>query len=192
MRTYLPAPRRTASASMSAVHACPLTTNVACDHAHRLKPCAIAPVTPLRAYAFAAIAGKASGASPGMTSCSSFHRAVFHSLAFGSFGAIPHNSSAAGHRPKRKTTRAASAAACVPTWAPIEAVLAVLIAGTQLGLRAAASCVFCLMVWESPEVTSASGPNVSNCASAISSATRPRCAATRLATAVPMPVPIST
>ena len=34
-----------------------------------------------------------------------------------------HSSSAAGHRPKRKMTRAASAAACVPTWAPIEALV---------------------------------------------------------------------
>src|SRR5262249_916358 len=119
---------------------------VACDHAQRLKQCAIAPVTPLRACAFAATAGKASGASPGMTSCPPFHRAVFHSPAFGSFGAIPHNSSAAGHRPKRKVMGGASAAACVPTWAPIEAVLAVLIAGTQRGLRAASSCAFRLMV----------------------------------------------
>ena len=87
---------------MSAVHACPATVKVACDHAQRLKPCAIAPVTPLRACAFAATAGKASGASPGMTSCPSFHRAVSHWLAMGSFGAMPHNSSAAGHRPKRK------------------------------------------------------------------------------------------
>ena len=79
------------------------------------KACAIAPVTPLRACAFAATAGNASGASPGMTSCPSFQRAVFHSLALGSVGAMPHSSSAAGHRPKRKMTRAASAAACVPT-----------------------------------------------------------------------------
>ena len=34
---------------------------------------------------------------------------------------MPHSSSAAGHSPNRKMTRAASAAACVPTWAPIEA-----------------------------------------------------------------------
>src|SRR5258707_14973959 len=68
---------------MSAIHACPATTKVACDHAQRLKPCAIAPVTPLRACAFAATAGRESGTSPGMTSCPSFHRAVFHALAFG-------------------------------------------------------------------------------------------------------------
>ena len=53
-----------------------------------------------------------------------------------------HSSSAAGHSPKRKMTRAASAAACVPTCAPIEALVAELIAGTQRGFFAAASCVF--------------------------------------------------
>ena len=52
-----------------------------------------------------------------------------------------HNSSAAGHNPKRNMTRAASAAACVPTWAPIEALVGELIAGTQRGLRCAASWV---------------------------------------------------
>ena len=39
-------------------------------------------------------------------------------------------------------TRAASAAACVPTWAPVEAAVAELIVGTQRGSRAPASCVF--------------------------------------------------
>ena len=112
-RANLPPPRRTARASMSAVHACPEIVKVACANAQRLKQCVIAPVTPLRACAFAATAGNASGANPGMTSCPSFHRAVFHSFALGSFGAMPHSSSAAGHRPKRKMTRAASAAACV-------------------------------------------------------------------------------
>jgi hypothetical protein len=43
------------------------------------------------------------------------------------------------HNPSR-TIRAASAAACVPTCAPVEAAVAELIAGTQRGLRAAASC----------------------------------------------------
>ena len=76
-----------------------------------------------------------------MMSCPSFQRAFSHSSAVGSVGAMPHNSSAAGHRPKRKMTRAASAAACVPTWAPIEALVAELIAGTQRGFFAAASCV---------------------------------------------------
>jgi hypothetical protein len=52
-----------------------------------------------------------------------------------------HNSSAAGHNPKRNTTRAASAAACVPTWAPIEALVGELISGTQRALRWAAFCV---------------------------------------------------
>ena len=59
---------------------------------------------------------------------------------------MPHSSSAAGHSPKRNMTRAASAAACVPTWAPIEALVAVLIAGTQRGLFAAASWVAWSMV----------------------------------------------
>ena len=53
-----------------------------------------------------------------------------------------HSSSAAGHRPKRKITRAASAAEWVPTCAPIEALVAELIAGTQRGFFSAASCVF--------------------------------------------------
>ena len=43
-------------------------------------------------------------------------------------------------------TRAASAAACVPTWAPFEAKVAVLIAGTQRGFLAAASWVAWSMV----------------------------------------------
>ena len=62
-------------------------------------------------------------------------RASSHCFARGSVGAMPHSSSAAGHRPKRNTTRAASAAACVPTCAPIEALVAELIAGTQRGSR---------------------------------------------------------
>src|SRR5882757_116175 len=132
-RTNLPAPLRTASASRSDVHACPEIAKVACDQAQRLKACAIAPVTLLRAWAFAATTGNASGGSPGMTSCPSFQRAACHSLAFGSVGAMRHNSSAAGHNPNRNTTRAASAAACVPTWAPDEAAVAELIAGTQRG-----------------------------------------------------------
>ena len=52
------------------------------------------------------------------------------------------SASAAGHRPKRKITRAASADAWVPTCAPIEAMVAELIAGTQRGFFAAASWVF--------------------------------------------------
>ena len=60
----------------------------------------------------------------------------------GSAGAMRHSSSAAGHRPKRKMTRAASADACVPTCAPIDALVAVLMAGTQRGLFSAASWVF--------------------------------------------------
>ena len=118
MRTNFPVPRRTASASMSAVHGCPRTANVARAQSQRLKACAIAPVTPLRACAFAAIAGKDNGGSPCITSWPSCHRALLHSPALRLFGAMPHSSSAAGQRPKRKMTRAASAAACVPTWAP--------------------------------------------------------------------------
>src|SRR5262249_13654132 len=47
-------------------------------------------------------------------------------------------------RPQTEAEDNARSLGCrvVPTWAPIEAVLAVLIAGTQRGLRAAASCVF--------------------------------------------------
>ena len=59
---------------MSAVHGCPPIAKVACDQAQREKPCAIAPVTKLRACALAAIAGNASGGSPGMMSCPSFQR----------------------------------------------------------------------------------------------------------------------
>src|SRR5258705_12693783 len=145
-RAYLPPPLRTASASISAVHVCPETGKVARDHPQREKACAMAPVTPLRACAFAATAGKGSGASPGMISCPSFHCAFAHSLAVGPVGAMPHSSSAAGHKPKRKMTRAASAAACVPTCAPFEANVALLIAGTQRGFFAAASWVAWFLV----------------------------------------------
>ena len=58
-----------------------------------------------------------------MMSWLSFQRAFAQSLARGSFAPMRHSSSAAGHRPKRKITRAASAAACVPTCAPIEALV---------------------------------------------------------------------
>ena len=145
-RANLPAPLRTASASISAVHACPATVNVACDHAQREKLCVIAPVTKLRACAHAATAGSASGASPGMIELPVFPARLRPLPALGSVGAMPHNSSAAGHSPNRNTTRAASAAACVPTWAPIEALVAELISGTQRGLRWAASCVAWSMV----------------------------------------------
>ena len=96
---------------MSAVHGSPSMLKLACDQAQRLKPCAIAATTPWRACAFAATAAKGSGASPDTMSCPSFQRALSQSLAFASIGATPHNSSAAGHKPKRKMTRAASAAA---------------------------------------------------------------------------------
>jgi hypothetical protein len=43
-------------------------------------------------------------------------------------------------------TRAATAAACVPTCAPVEALLAELIAGTQRGLRASTSWFSWLIV----------------------------------------------
>src|SRR5712675_1539960 len=137
-RAYLPPPLRTANASISAVHVRPATGKVARENPQREKACAMAPVTPLRACAFAATAA--------MISCPSFHCAFAHSLAFGSVGAIPHSSSAAGHKPKRKMTRAASAAACVPTCAPFEANVALLIAGTQRGFFAAASWVAWFMV----------------------------------------------
>ena len=62
-RSNLPPPLRTASASISAVHVCPATRESrARDQPQREKPCAIAPVTKLRACALAAIAGNASGA----------------------------------------------------------------------------------------------------------------------------------
>jgi hypothetical protein len=127
---------------MSAVHGCPPIENVARDQAQRLKAWVIAPVTPLRACAFAAMAASASGARPGTINCRSFQRAVSHCLARGSLGPMPHNSRAAGHNPWRKTMRAASAGACVLTWAPIEALDGEPISGTQRGLRAPASCVF--------------------------------------------------
>src|ERR1700750_3436346 len=93
-RANLPPPLRTARASMSAVHGSPEIAKVACAHAQRLKQCAIAPVTPLRAWAFAATAGNASGANPGMTSCPSFQRAACDCLALGAVGAMLHSSSA--------------------------------------------------------------------------------------------------
>jgi hypothetical protein len=62
------------------------------------------------------MSASASGGSPGAVNWLSFQRA-------------------AGHRPKRKSTRAASAAACVPTWAPVEAAVAEKVSGTQRGLR---------------------------------------------------------
>src|SRR5882724_2167409 len=145
-RAYLPPPLRTASASISAVHVCPETGKVARDHPQREKACAMAPVTSLRACALAAIMGNDSGAKPGIGRCPSFQHAASHCLALGSVGAMPHRSSAAGHNPKRKITRAASAAACVPTCAPFEAKVALLIAGTQRGFFPAASWVAWLMV----------------------------------------------
>src|SRR5712672_1240281 len=157
-RAYLPPPLRTASASISAVHVCPATGKVALDHPPRENACAVAPVTKLRACDLAAIMGNDSGAKPGISRCPSFQRAASHCLAVGLVGAIPQRSSAAGHKPKRNMTRAASAAACVPTCAPFEAKVALLIAGTQRGFFAAASWVAWLIACGSPEVTSASGP----------------------------------
>jgi len=90
----VPVPVRTASASISAVHVCPATVKLAFDHPKRLKPCAIAAVTPPRACAFAAIAAKSNGGNPGITSLRSCHRAVSHCLARGSVFAMPHRSSA--------------------------------------------------------------------------------------------------
>src|SRR5258705_4117374 len=140
-RAYLPPPLRTASASISAVHVCPATGKVARDQPQREKACAMAPVTKLRAWALAAIMGNDSGAKPGISRWPSFQRAASHCLAVGLGGPIYHRSSAAGHKPKRNMTRAASAAACVPTCAPFEANVALLIAGTQRGFFAAASWV---------------------------------------------------
>src|SRR3984893_3802476 len=140
-RAYSPLPLRTASASISALHVCPPMGKGARDHPQREKACAMAPVTKLRACALAAIMGNDSGAKPGICRCPSFQRAASHCLAVGLVGAIPHRSSAAGHKPKRNMTRAASAAACVPICAPFEANVALLIAGTQRGFFPAASCV---------------------------------------------------
>src|ERR1700682_3199601 len=140
-RTNLPAPLRTASASISAVHVCPATGKAARDQPQREKACAMAPVTKLRACALAAIMRNDSAAKPAISGCPSFQRAASHCLAVGLVGAIPHRSSAAGHKPKRNMTRAASAAACVPIWAPVEADVALLIAGTQRGFFPAASWV---------------------------------------------------
>src|ERR1700733_8282402 len=143
---YLPPPLRTASASISALHVCPAMGKVARDHPQREKACAMAPVTSRRAWALAAIEGNESGAKPGIRGFPSFQRGASHCWAIESVGAIPHRSSAAGHKPKRNITRAASAAACVPTCAPFEAKVAVLIAGTQRGFFATASWVAWFMV----------------------------------------------
>src|ERR1700686_1793262 len=151
---YVPPPLRTASASISALHVCPAIGKLARDHPQREKACAMAPVTSLRAWALAAIEGNDSGAKPGISRLPSFQRAASHCPAVGLLGAMPHRSSAAGHRPKRNMTRAASAAACVPTRAPFEAKVGVLIAGTQRGFFATASWVAWFMVRELPEVTS--------------------------------------
>src|SRR6202140_958370 len=138
---YLPPPLRTASASISALHICPAMGKVARVHPQREKAWAMAPVTSLRAWALAAIEGNDSGAKPGISRFPSFQRAAFQCLAVGLVGAIPHRCSAAGTKPKRNMTRAASAAACVPTCAPFEAAVGTLIAGTQRGFLAAASWV---------------------------------------------------
>src|SRR6516225_11917817 len=126
---------------MSAVHFSPAIENVALDHAQREKPCAIAPVTKLRKCARAAIAESAKGARPGIRRCPSCQRADHHCFALGSVAVMPHSSSAAGHKPKRNTMRAASAAAWVPTCAPIELLVGELIAGTQRESHPSASCV---------------------------------------------------
>jgi hypothetical protein len=76
--------------------------------------------------------------------------------------------------------------------APTEALEGELMVGTQRGLREPASCAACVILKGSPEVTSPSGANASTLAMATSSATAPMIAATRLASAVPMAVPIST
>ena len=191
-RTKAPAPARTARASISAVQVSPATTKDARDHSQRLKPCTIAPVTPPCACAFAARAARSNGARPGIISRRSCHCALSHCPARGSVLGIPQSSSAAGHSPKRKMTRAASHAPCVLIWAPIDALDTELIAGTQRGLGDAASCSDCVMLKGSPDVTSASGAYASTFATVTSSATPPITAATRLASAVPTPVPIST
>src|SRR6516165_8608132 len=131
---------------MSAVHFSPAIENVTLDHAQREKPCAIAPVTKLRACARAAIADSANGARPGIRRCPSCQRADHHCLALEPVAATPHSSSAAGHNPKRNTIRAASAAAWVPTCAPVELLVAELIAGTQRGSRPSTSCAPCEIV----------------------------------------------
>ncbi len=79
---------------------------VACDQAQREKACAIAPVTPLRACAFAAIAGSDSGGRPGQDQLAVLpERLLPIAWRADRFGAMPQSSSAAGHRPKRKMTR---------------------------------------------------------------------------------------
>ena len=104
-----------------------------------------------------------------------------------------HRSSAAGHNPKRKMTRAASAAACVPTCAPIEAVVAVLIAGTQRGLFCRGvlrRLVHRVGIARGDERERAEGVDPRH-RDFIGHAAQDE-AATRLASAVPMPLPIST
>jgi hypothetical protein len=80
-RRNLPAPWRSASASISAVQSCPSILKSACDQAQRLKPWAIAPVMPFFVCARAATAESASGESPGAVNCPSFQRAVCHCAA---------------------------------------------------------------------------------------------------------------
>ena len=84
----------------------------------------MAPVTRFSAWARAAIAGRGSGGRPDCRRCWSCQKASCHCWARGSLGGMPHRPSAAGHRPKRNTTRAASFTAWVPTWAPLDAAVA--------------------------------------------------------------------
>jgi len=127
-------PRRMARLSISAVHCSPATGKRARDQAQREKPCAIAPVTKLRAMRRRAQRRQGER-----------HQPVDDELSRPSSAPWPNPwradhsprcataRSAAGHRPKRKITRAASAAACVATCAPIDALVAELIAATQRG-----------------------------------------------------------
>src|SRR5712692_7272252 len=80
---------------------------------------------------------------------------------------------AAGQRPKRRMTFAASAATSVWTWAEIDAVVSCATSGTQRGFFAAASCCSRVMVNGSSGVTSPSTSQPSSMPSFTASAATP-------------------
>ena len=122
MRSNLPLPLRTASASISARYCSPDNGKRARDHAQREKLCATAPVTKLRACARRGERRQRQRREAGHDELPVLPAAPSPiPWRADRFGAMRHSSSAAGHRPKRKMTRAASAAEWVPTCAPIEA-----------------------------------------------------------------------
>ena len=109
--TKSPAPRRIARASISAVQLWSAILNSATTpSAKRRAPWL---QSDRCAHTLGLHEEAVSGGDPGTINCPSLQRAVSHCAARGSAGAIRHKSSAAGHKPKRNITRAASAAVCV-------------------------------------------------------------------------------